>query len=68
MSLAYRMLIGCILLIAGVVGTIYPAVFTSQLAAPRYQVLAKSIEDVAANPDIKAFVIKGSPTANYILV
>lgn len=68
MALSYRILIGCILLIAGVVGTIYPAIYTSQLTAPRYQALVKSIEDLAANPNIKVFVVQGTSTANYILV
>ena len=66
--LAYKMIIGCILLIAGVVNTFYPAIYMSQLTVPRYKVLVESIEDVAANPDIKAFVTSGSPTANYVLV
>ena len=68
MAMAYRLLVGCIVLISGVVGIIYSGIYTSQLTAPRYEVLVKSIEDVAANPNIKSSVIAGTPTANYILV
>ena len=68
MHLAYRMICGSILLIAVVANVVYTAIYTSQLAVDRYQVLVKSIEDVAANPAIKVYVTKGSATASYVLV
>ena len=68
MTLSYRLICGCIALVAVVLSVTYPAIYTSQLTAPHYQVLVKSIEDVAANPEIKVYVTKGSKTANYLLV
>ena len=62
------MIIGCILLVAVVNTVVYPAIYTSLLAAPRYTALVKSIEDLAANPKIKVYLAKGSPVASYVMV
>ena len=67
-NLAYRMICGCISLVAVVLSITYPAIYTAQLTVPHYQVLVKSIEDVAANPDIKVYGSRGSATTNYLLV
>ena len=67
-SMPYRIICGCTLLIAVVVSVIYPAIYTSLLAAPKYAALVKSIEDVAANSNIKMYMISGSPTTSYVLV
>ena len=64
----YRMICGSILLIAVVTNVAYSAIYTSQIAVTRYQVLVKLIGDVATNPDIKVYITRGSPTINYILV
>ena len=62
------MICGSVLLISVVFGIVYSAIYTAQLAIPHRDVLVKTIEDVAADPNIKATVTIGSPTANYILV
>ena len=62
------MIIGCTLLIAVVFSIIYPAIYTSLLAVPRYTALVKSIEDLAANPAIKVYATDGSPLTSYITV
>ena len=67
-AVQYRMIVGCILLSAVVINVIYPAIYTSLLAVPRYKVLVKSIEDVAANQEIKVYITKGTPSANYVMV
>ena len=67
-AVRYRMIVGCILLSAVVNNVVYPAIYTSLLAVPRYKVLVKSIEDVAANQDMKVYVTRGSFTANYVTV
>ena len=66
--MSYRMICGCILLIAVVLTVIYTDKYMSQLAAPHYAILANSIEDVSANPNIKSYVTKGFNTAVYVLV
>ena len=67
-NLPYRMACGSIILGSMFLFIEYSAIYTSQVAVPHYKVLANSIEDVAANPDIKVYVLKDSPTANYIEV
>ena len=67
-TLTYRIICGCILLTAVVLPIIYIDVYTSQLTVPHYQPLVKSIEDVAANPNIKSYLMKGFATAAYIMV
>ena len=67
-SLAYRIICGCILLITVVITNEYPAIYTAQLAVPRYTPLVKSVGDVAAEPDIKVFMTKNSETSAYVLV
>ena len=67
-SLSHRLIRGCILLIAVVLPIVYTENYMSQLAVHHYQPLVKSIEDVAANPDIKVYTTKGFPVAAYIMV
>ena len=62
------MICGCILLIAVVLSVFYTAIYTAQVAAPHYQVLAKSIEEVAANPNIKVYTTKDFAPATYLMV
>jgi len=51
-----------------VLGNIYSGIYTSILAVPRFKVTITSIEDVAANPNIKLHVFKDTPTDNYVRV
>jgi len=67
-SLSYRFICGSTLLASIVLGNIYSGIYTSILAVPRFQVTITSIEDVAANPKIKLYVFKDTPTDNYIKV
>ena len=66
--MSYRTLCGCILLVSGVLMFVYSAIYTSQLTIPQYEEQIKSIEDVAANPEIKVYTTRGSTLTNYLLV
>ena len=66
--LSYRFVCGSALLASVVLSNDYSAIYTSILAVPRYQVTIKSIEDVAADPNIKVYLFKDTPTENYIQV
>ena len=46
----------------------YIGVYTCLLAVPKYDVAIRSIEDVASNPNIYAYVNKGSPTQTFLEV
>ena len=67
-TLSYRIVCGCILLIAVVLPIVYTDVYVAQLAVPHFQPLVRSIEDVAANSNIKAYVTKGFAPENYLMV
>ena len=56
------------MIFAAIVIIEYPAIYTALLAVSRYQVLAKSVEDVAANPNIQVFTYQGFAAAPYVLV
>ena len=67
-SLHFRIVCGVVMIGTVVISNMYTAIFTAQLAAPNFKVLANSIEEVAANPKIEALVYKGSPTDDYFQV
>ena len=46
---------------------VYTATLTSLLTAPKYEFLANSIEEVAANPEIQPVVAKGLSLESYIM-
>jgi len=66
--LPYRFITACILISSLILTNLYSAIYTSLITVPHYNVNIKSIEDVAANPYIKVYGYKGSPTVNYIEV
>lgn len=66
--LSYRFVCGSVLLASVVLGNYYSAIYTSILAVPRFQITIKSIEDVAADPNIKVYLFKDTPTENYVQV
>ena len=66
--ISFRLICGVLLISSVVISTMYSATFTSQVAVPNFKVLANSLEDVAADSRIEAFVLKGSPTDEYFQV
>ena len=62
------MICGCNLLIIVVLTTVYSAIYTSQVTVPHFQELVTSVEDLAANPDISVYILRGSTTATYVMV
>ena len=53
---------------AMILAVFYLAIYTAQVATNISKPIVKSIEDVAANPNIKVYLASGTPTYGIIMV